>query len=191
MIRPGVRNLLTDVPGIRIGNAEDHSVRSGVTVVLPEATAVCAVDVRGGAPGTRETDLLRPGCLIEQAHAVVLSGGSAFGLAAADGVMAWLAAHGQGFRAADARIPIVPAAILFDLHNGGDKGWGEEPPYRRLGRLACERRSFISGMSCADRGPRSGTRLRVDASAVRFTNAADSNAYDKSDAAAPNCHCRI
>jgi len=137
MICPGARNLITDVPGILVGNAEDHAVRSGVTVVLPEAAAVCAVDVRGGAPGTRETDALHPGGLVEVVHAVVLSGGSAFGLDAAGGAMAWLAARGQGFRAGDARIPIVPAAILFDLHNGGDKAWGDLPPYRELGRRAC------------------------------------------------------
>ena len=107
MIRPGARNLITDVPSILVGNAEGHAARSGVTVVLPEAGAVCAVDVRGGAPGTRETDALDPAGLIEVVHAVVLSGGSAFGLDAAGGAMAWLAARGQGFRAADARIPIV------------------------------------------------------------------------------------
>jgi L-aminopeptidase/D-esterase-like protein len=137
VIRPGARNLITDVPGILVGNAEDHTVRTGVTVVLPEAGGVCAVDVRGGAPGTRETDALDPACLIEVVHAVVLSGGSAFGLDAAGGAMAWLAARGRGFRAADARIPIVPAAILFDLQNGGDKAWGDLPPYRELGRRAC------------------------------------------------------
>jgi L-aminopeptidase/D-esterase-like protein len=146
------------VPGILVGNAEDHAVRSGVTVVLPEAGAVCAVDVCGGAPGTRETDALDPAGLIEVVHAVVLSGGSAFGLDAAGGAMAWLAARGQGFRAADARIPIVPAAVLFDLHNGGGKGWGDLPPYRDLGRRACAAaaRDFALGNAGAGLGATAG-----------------------------------
>jgi L-aminopeptidase/D-esterase-like protein len=158
MIYPGARNLITGVPGILVGNAEDHAVRSGVTVVLPEAAAVCAVDVRGGAPGTRETDALDPGGLVEVVHAVVMSGGSAFGLDAAGGAMAWLAARGQGFRAADARIPIVPAAILFDLHNGGDKAWGDLPPYRELGRRACAAaaREFALGNAGAGLGATAG-----------------------------------
>jgi L-aminopeptidase/D-esterase-like protein len=158
MIRPGARNLITDVPGILVGNAEDHAVRSGVSVVLPEAAAVCAVDIRGGAPGTRETDALDPAGLIEVVHAVVLSGGSAFGLDAAGGAMAWLAARGQGFRAADARIPIVPATILFDLHNGGDKAWGDLPPYRELGRRACAvaARDFALGNAGAGLGATAG-----------------------------------
>ncbi|MSP84178.1 MAG: peptidase S58 family protein [Alphaproteobacteria bacterium] len=137
MVRPGPRNLLTDVDGLRVGNAEDHGVRSGVTVVLADAPAVAAVDVRGGAPGTRETEALDPTCLVDRADAVVLSGGSAFGLDAAGGVMAWLAARGRGFAVGEARVPIVPAAILFDLLNGGHKAWGHEPPYRRLGQDAC------------------------------------------------------
>lgn len=137
MIRPGLRNRITDVPGIAVGNAEDHRARTGVTVVLPDPPAVCAVDVRGGAPGTRETDALDPTCLIEQVHGVVLAGGSAFGLDAASGAVGWLAERGIGFPAGDARIPIVPGAILFDLANGGDKGWGDIPPYRELGRRAC------------------------------------------------------
>jgi L-aminopeptidase/D-esterase-like protein len=136
-VEPGPRNLITDVAGIRIGNAEDPRVRTGVTVVLPERPAVAAVDVRGGAPGTRETDALDPTCLVETVDAVVLSGGSAFGLEAASAAMAWLAARGVGFPVGEARIPIVPAAILFDLLNGGDKSWGEQPPYAALGRAAC------------------------------------------------------
>jgi len=136
--RIGPRNLITDVPGILVGNAEDEKARSGVTVVLPEEPAVAAVDMRGGAPGTRETDLLRPEALVQQVHAVVLSGGSAFGLAAADGVMAWLAARGRGFEALGAIVPIVPAAILFDLANGGHKDWGDDPPYRTLGYAAAD-----------------------------------------------------
>lgn len=135
-----MRNLITDVPGLRVGNAGDAGVMSGVTVVLPDRPATAAVDVRGGAPGTRETDLLDAGNLVDRIDALVLSGGSAFGLDAAAGVMAWLAGEGRGFRvetaAGRAIVPIVPAAILFDLLNGGDKAWGGEPPYRGWGFAA-------------------------------------------------------
>ena len=138
--RPGVRNLITDVPGLKVGQAQDEGARSGVTVILPNDRAVCAVDVRGGAPGTRETDALAPENLVEAVDAVVLSGGSVYGLAAADGVAAWLGARGRGYGlSADPAVPpspVIPAAILFDLANGGDKAWGEAPPYRGLGRAA-------------------------------------------------------
>ncbi|OHB40254.1 MAG: peptidase T4, partial [Phenylobacterium sp. RIFCSPHIGHO2_01_FULL_70_10] len=139
--RPGARNLITDVPGLRVGQAEDRAARTGVTVVLPDARAVAACDVRGGGPGTRETDALEPHNLVEAIDAVVLSGGSVYGLAAADGVAAWLGAQGRGYglvvgNPAVPPSPIVPTAILFDLANGGDKAWGEDPPYRRLGRAA-------------------------------------------------------
>lgn len=137
-VKPGPRNLITDVDGIRVGNAGDARLRSGVTVVVPDRAAVAAVDVRGGAPGTRETDALNPTCLVERVDAVVLTGGSAFGLDAAAGAMGWLAAHGRGFPVGDRRVPIVPAAVLFDLLNGGDKDWGETPPYRALARAALE-----------------------------------------------------
>jgi L-aminopeptidase/D-esterase-like protein len=138
--RPGPRNLITDVPGLKVGQAEDLAVRSGVTVVLPDERAVCAADVRGGGPGTRETDALAAENLVEAVDAVVLSGGSVYGLAAADGVAAWLGARGRGFVVSpDPAVPpspVVPAAILFDLANGGDKRWGETPPYAALGRAA-------------------------------------------------------
>ncbi len=141
MIRPGPLNLITDVSGILVGNAEDRPGLSGVTVVLPERRMLAAVDVRGGAPGTRETDALQPGTLVEAVDAIVLSGGSAFGLEAAGGVVTWLAHHGRGFQIADATVPIVPAAILFDLANGGDKPWAQAgshlaSPYRALGEEA-------------------------------------------------------
>ena len=136
---PGPKNLITDVPGIAVGNAHDAEVSTGVTVVLPSREgAIAAVDTRGGAPGTRETDLLRPTSLVERVDAIVLSGGSAFGLDAAGGVQAWLAKQGRGFEAAGKRVPIVPQAILFDLGNGGDKDWGDDPPYRDLALKACE-----------------------------------------------------
>ena len=136
--RPGPRNAITDVDGIAVGQAHDDRVRSGVTVVLPDGGAVVGGDVRGGAPGTRETALLAAENLVQRADAIVLSGGSAFGLDAAGAVMSWLAARGRGFAINGTVVPIVPAAILFDLTNGGDKAWGEEPPYRALGRAACE-----------------------------------------------------
>jgi len=138
MIRPGPRNLITDVAGVLVGNAEDAPARSGTTVVLCEEPAMAAVDLRGGAPGTVGASSLEPGGLVGAVDAVVLSGGSAFGLAAADGVRSRLAATGRGFAFGGARVPIVAGAILFDLANGGDKGWGEEPPYRELGGRACE-----------------------------------------------------
>ncbi len=118
MIGPGPRNLITDVAGIKVGNAGDTAKTSGVTVILPDRPAVAAVDVRGGGPGTRETDALDPAALVERIDAIVLSGGSAFGLEAASGATAWLAARGRGFPGGEARVPIVPAAILFDLPTG-------------------------------------------------------------------------
>ncbi|MDZ7628351.1 MAG: P1 family peptidase [Parvularculaceae bacterium] len=133
----GPRNDITDVPGLRVGSAQDRRVKTGVTVILPDAPAIVAGDVRGGGPGTRETDLLDPSTLVDRADAIVFAGGSSYGLGAADGVAAWLGARGRGFRLTVRDgvppSPIVPAAILYDLANGGDKNWGEEPPYRRLG----------------------------------------------------------
>lgn len=131
-----MRNLITDVPGLRVGNADDTRLKSGVTVVVCDAPAIASCDVMGGYPGTRETDLLAPEDTVGSIDAVVLSGGSAFGLDAATGVMPALAALGRGFAIGSARVPIVPAAILFDLLNGGDKAWGDAPPYTALGRAA-------------------------------------------------------
>lgn len=135
---PGPRNTIADVPGLTVGSAEDLTVRTGVTVVLPGVRAVAAVDVRGGGPGTRETDALAPDTLVDALDAVVLSGGSVYGLGAADAVTAALGAAGKGFVVAPGlrTAPIVPAAILFDLANGGDKDWGTTPPYHRLGAAA-------------------------------------------------------
>lgn len=147
-------NLLTDVAGLRVGNAEDATAKSGVTVVLCKEPAVASVHVMGGAPGTRETDLLAPEQTVEQIDAVVLSGGSAFGLDAAGGVAAALAAAGRGFAVGPARVPLVPGAILFDLLNGGDKNWGDAPPYGRLGRtaLAAASNTFTLGSAGAGFG---------------------------------------
>jgi L-aminopeptidase/D-esterase-like protein len=136
MAQPGPRNLITDVPGVLVGQAEDRAGITGATVVLCEAPAVAGVDVRGGAPGSRETELLDPAALVERVDAIVLSGGSAFGLDAAAGVMDGLAAMGRGFPVRDARVPIVPAAILFDLAFPGRQPWKGEPPYRALGSAA-------------------------------------------------------
>ncbi|MCK9552364.1 P1 family peptidase [Aquamicrobium sp.] len=133
MFRTGARNLITDVAGLRVGNAADLRIRSGVTAVLCDEPAVAALQVLGGAPGTRETDLLEPHNTVEAVNAVVLAGGSAFGLDAASGTQAFLREQGVGFAVQDQVVPIVPAAILFDLTNGGDKNWGRYPPYRELG----------------------------------------------------------
>ena len=135
MMRPGARNLITDVPGLRVGNASDPRLKSGVTVLTADRPFVAGVDVRGGGPGTRETDLLAPGRMVQAVDALVLSGGSAFGLDAAAGVMDRLRDQGRGALAAGWRVPIVPAAILFDLANGGDKDWAANP-YPALGAAA-------------------------------------------------------
>jgi L-aminopeptidase/D-esterase-like protein len=129
-----LRNAITDVPGIRVGQADDAQALTGCTVVLCEHGAVGGVDQRGGAPGTRETDLLRPMHLVQKVHAVLLAGGSAFGLDAAAGVMRYLEARSIGFDAQVARVPIVPAAILFDLGVGEAK----VRPDAAMGYRACE-----------------------------------------------------
>ena len=124
---------LTTVPGIKVGHATDSEGLTGCTVILCEGRAVGGVDQRGGAPGTRETDLLRPMHLIQEVHAVVLTGGSAFGLAAADGVMSYLAERKIGFKAGSVRVPIVPAAVLFDLAVGS----AAARPTADMGYAAC------------------------------------------------------
>lgn len=134
-MQPGRLNLITDVAGLRIGNADDAELKSGVTVLTADEPFVAAVDIRGGAPGTRETDLLAPDKLVESVDALVLSGGSAFGLDAASGVADALHRAGRGFRVGSASVPLVPAAILFDLLNGGNKQWTVNP-YRQLGESA-------------------------------------------------------
>ena len=131
-----MRNLITDVPGLKVGHAEDIRLGSGSTAVIFEAPAVASIDLRGGGPGTRETALLDPAQTVEGIDAIALSGGSAFGLDAASGVQAWLREQGRGFAVRTARVPIVPAAILFDLLSGGNKDWGRYPPYREFGYAA-------------------------------------------------------
>jgi len=153
-MKHGPRNLLTDVGGLHVGNAEDDRIKSGVTAILCDEPATAAVHVMGGAPGTRETDLLEPHNTIEMVNALVLSGGSAFGLDAASGVQAALRERGIGFEVGGHRVPIVPAAILFDLTNGGNKDWGRYPPYRELGYRAVENatQDFAIGTAGAGTG---------------------------------------
>jgi L-aminopeptidase/D-esterase-like protein len=154
------RNLITDVEGLRVGHAEDHAARSGVTVLLSDAPLLAAVDVRGGAPGTRETEALDPVSLGGMVDAITLAGGSVYGLDAAGAVAAWLGARGRGFRFAPEGLPapIVAGAIIFDLLNGGTKDWGETPPYRTLALDAVARASedFALGNSGAGIGARAG-----------------------------------
>ena len=185
-IAAGPRNLITDVEGLRVGNAHDVRLRSGVTVVLPDVAAIAAVDVRGGAPGTRETDLLAATTLVDRVDAVVLSGGSAFGLDAAGSVMAALAGQGRGFAVGVARVPIVPAAILFDLLNGGDKSWGETQPYAALGRaaLAGAELGFALGNAGAGFGARAGSLKGGLGSA----SALDPDGLQVGALVAVNCH---
>ena len=128
-----MKNLLTDISGVRVGHADDAIVASGVTAVIFDTPAVASIDIRGGGPGLREDALLQPEAMVEAVDAIALSGGSALGLDAAGGVQAWLAEHGRGLRIRDAVIPIVPGAICFDLLNGGNKDWGRFSPYRDLG----------------------------------------------------------
>ena len=131
-----MRNLLTDVDGVLVGHAHDPRLGSGATAIVFDEPAVTSVDVRGGGPGTHETDLLHPARTVERIDALTISGGSAFGLEAAHGVQAWLREQGRGFAIGSARVPIVPGAVLFDLLAGGDKDWGRYSPYRDLGYAA-------------------------------------------------------
>lgn len=149
-----LRNLITDVAGVLVGNAHDARLASGVTAVVFDAPTVASIDVRGGGPGTRETALLDPSQTVQGIDSIVLSGGSAFGLDAASGAQAWLREQGRGFAVRTARVPIVPAAILFDLLNGGDKDWGRYPPYRELGyeAAACAGIDFALGNTGAGLG---------------------------------------
>ncbi len=133
-----MRNLITDIAGVTVGHAADDKLASGVTVVVFDRAVTASVDVRGGGPGTRETALLDPAQTVEGIDAITLSGGSALGLDAASGVQAYMRDIGRGFKVRDAVVPIVPAAIMFDLLNGGDKNWGRYPPYRELAYAAAK-----------------------------------------------------
>lgn len=152
--KPGFRNLITDVDGLTVGNASDSTIKTGCTVLLGNESFTCGVNVMGGAPGTRETDLLAPDKLVEKVDALVLSGGSSFGLDSCSGVADSLRAVGRGFPAGGgAIVPIVPGAILFDLANGGDKDWHENP-YKALGKqaLAAAAADFDLGSTGAGTG---------------------------------------
>ena len=135
--QPGKRNLITDVAGLRVGHAADARIKTGATVLTGDTPFTAGVQVMGGAPGTRETDLLSPDKTVQEVDALVLSGGSAFGLDAASGVADVLRVSGRGFAIGPVPVPIVPGAILFDLANGGAKDWPENP-YKRLGAEALE-----------------------------------------------------
>jgi len=152
-----MHNLITDVRGVRVGHADDVTAATGVTAAIFERPTIASAAVLGGAPGSRDTALLLPEMTVEHIDAIVLSGGSAWGLGAADGVMSWLASQGRGFPVGSFRVPIVPQAILFDLGNGGDKRWarGEgETPYRELGAkaAAAAAESFALGTAGAGYG---------------------------------------
>ena len=155
----GTQNLITDVTGLKVGQAEDDTLLSGVTVITADAPFTAACQVMGGAPGTRETDLLSPEMLVNQIDALVLSGGSAFGLSAASGVCDIMARQKRGYSISGQHVPIVPAAILFDLANGGDKNWIENP-YYQLGINAYQGcgPSFALGSFGAGKGAMAGTR---------------------------------
>jgi len=160
VLHPGSQNLITDVPGLSVGHATDEAARTGVTVLLCASDWPAGVDVRGGGPGVRETETLAPENLVGRAHAIVLSGGSVFGLAAADGVTSVLSSRDIGLRLKQDSlpIPIIPCAVLHDLGNGGDKRWGATPPYRHLGIRAVESAGghFGLGSIGAGRGAMAG-----------------------------------
>lgn len=156
-MHPGARNLITDVPGVLVGQSRDMTLRSGVTVVTADAPFVASCHVMGGGPGTRDAALLEPQRTVQEVDAIFLSGGSAFGLDAGGGVMAGLRAVGRGFTVGDVRVPIVPGAIIFDLLNGGAKDW-TDTPYPALGRAAWDARApdFALGTQGAGTGATAG-----------------------------------
>ena len=147
-----MRNLITDVAGVRVGHAQDAALGSGVTAVVFEHAVVASIDIRGGGPGTRETALLDPAQTVSGIDAICLAGGSAFGLDAASGVQAYMREQGRGFAVREARVPIVPAAILFDLLAGGDKNWDRYPAYREFGYAAAAGATLIFALGSAGAG---------------------------------------
>ncbi|MCX6008740.1 MAG: P1 family peptidase [Chloroflexi bacterium] len=154
-------NAITDVPGIQVGHYTDKEAVTGCTVILCETGAVAGVDVRGSAPGTRETDLLRPMNLVEKVHAILLSGGSAFGLDAAGGVMRYLEERDIGYETLVAKVPIVPAAILFDLDIGSSKiRPGAEEGYKAC--LAATDKEVVEGCVGAGTGATVGKILGIE-----------------------------
>lgn len=147
------RNLITDVAGLSVGHCDDAMLASGVTAILFDEPAIIATEIRGGAPAGRAHDFT-PGRLVDRADAILLSGGSAFGLDATAGAMAWLRERGRGLGVGTARVPIVAQAICFDLLNGGDKDWGRRSPYEDMGFAACDAvgREFALGTAGAGYG---------------------------------------
>ncbi|MDB5572259.1 MAG: putative enzyme [Hyphomicrobiales bacterium] len=146
-----MRNLITDIPGVAVGNAHDSRLATGVTALIFDRPAVASVAIHGGAPGVRDTALLEPEMSVEAVDALVLSGGSAFGLDSMGGVMAHLRALGRGFRVRDLRVPIVPGAVIFDLLAGGARDWAH-PPWWELGRAAAQAASADFALGTAGAG---------------------------------------
>ncbi len=150
-MKPGALNLITDIAGLRVGNAQDQALKSGVTVMTADSPFTASVHVMGGAPGTRETDLLAADKTVSQVDALVLSGGSAFGLDACSGVTEVLRKAGRGFQVGEVVVPIVPGAILFDLVNGGNKEWARNP-YAALGGAAFAAADTVFDLGSAGAG---------------------------------------
>ncbi|MGI9355358.1 MAG: P1 family peptidase [Rhizobiaceae bacterium] len=176
-MKTGRTNSITDIAGLRVGNAQDNKLKSGVTVLICDTENTASVHVMGGAPGTRDTDLLAPENTVASVDALVLSGGSAFGLDAAGGVQAKLREEGRGFAIRDQRIPIVPAAILFDLINGGEKSWGKYSPYRELGFEAARAAggefalgSAGAGVGALIGGPGTGLKGGLGSASMKMEN---------------------
>jgi len=157
MPAPGTLNTICDVPGLTVGNTEDHDLTTGVTVIIPDQPAVAAVDHRGGATGSRDTVLLGLGAVVEEIHAITLSGGSAYGLDAAGGVMHAMRKERRGFQIGSEVVPLVPSAIIFDLLCGGPKTW-DHPVWWELGRkaYAARGREIAQGNAGAGMGATAG-----------------------------------
>lgn len=147
-----MKNLITDVPGLTVGEAHDEAAATGVTAIVFDRPTVASIATLGGAPGLRDTALLEPEMTVDHVDAILLSGGSAFGLDAAGGAMAALKEKGRGFEVGPVRVPIVPQAILFDLLNGGNKEWGRMPPYWELGYQATKSSSLDVALGTAGAG---------------------------------------
>ena len=174
MFYSGQNNLITDVDNILVGNAEDKDIGTGTTILIPPIGSTAAADVRGGAPGTREVGALNPYNLVDTIDAIVLSGGSAWGLEAASSAANFIGKSGRGFKTSEniKNVPMVPAAILFDLSNGGNKDWGDTPPYNKLGIEATSNASikFKLGNIGAGYGAKAGA-LKGGLGSASFENA--------------------
>ncbi|MGH8514074.1 MAG: P1 family peptidase, partial [Gammaproteobacteria bacterium] len=147
-----MKNLITGVAGLRVGHARDERLGSGVTALIFDAPAIASIAVHGGAPGLRDAALLEPSMTVERVDALVLSGGSVYGLDSMGGVVAYLRESGRGYVVRDIKVPIVPGAVLFDLLNGGDKGFGREPVYWHLGYKAASEAGIEFALGSAGAG---------------------------------------